>query len=589
MWRRNRWLCRSGVRGRPVPRLLRQTDGVVSRRTLRLLAAVGAAALLLLSGCRRESMPENAPGPSRTPVAAASPAPIGYLDESRDGQPADGGTLYRRLDLEPHTLDPLRSTTNSEGDIIALTTRNLLDYDARLDLTAGLADRWEVSDDHRTYTLHIRTDARWEDGSPVTAEDAVFTIEKIRDPKFPAAGFLRSNFEDLKDIEALDAQTFRATFQQPYAFRLNVFHMPIVSKKLYRARSRSAAGNGPYRLDRWKTGETVTLLRSDRYFGARPHADRVVFRILPDDATAYRALTTGELDEMRLPSSLVRETRTDPRFAARDRLVQFFDLSFDVITLNNRSPFFSDPRVRRALTMLFDRGEVVRDLFEGSARVISGPWSPESPAYDVGVDPLPFDPAAARQLLAQAGWTDTDGDGILDREGKPFHFELLVPAGATASEQIAQVFEKDMAGGGIGVDIRRLDAATVFDRQDRGEFEAVLSAWENFDPIPDPYPYYDSSQWPPAGANSGFYKDAGADRLMEEARREFDPKKRREIYHALHRVFRDDPPDIFICSNAVRWGIATRIGGLVTTPLGLFHFWPDSAAWWIRRVPGSSP
>jgi peptide/nickel transport system substrate-binding protein len=587
MWRRNQWShpssARNGARRRAARTSSSRSGGCGPNGAPWFLLAAGVLAIVFPVGCRRES-----PAHSAAPVAA-SPAPIGYIDESREGEPTDGGSVYRRLDLEPHTLDPLRSTSNSEGDVIALTTRNLLDYDARLDLVPGLADRWQVSDDHKTYTLHIRADARWEDGSPVTADDAVFTIEKIRDPRFPAAGFLKSNFEDLKSVEAVDTQTFRATFDRPYAFRLNVFHMPIVSKKLYRASSRLTPGNGPYRLERWKTGESVTLVRNAGYFGPRPHVDRILFRILQDDATAYRALTAGDIDEMRLPSNFVREARADPRFGARDRLVQFFDLSFSVITLNNRTALFGDPRVRRAMTMLFDRGAVVRELFEGSARVISGPWSPESPAYDVSVDPLPFDPEAARRQLAEAGWKDTDGDGILDREGKPFRFELLVPAGATASEQIAQIFEKDMADGGIRVDIRRLDASTVFERQDRGEFEAVLSAWENFDPVPDPYPYYDSSQWPPAGANSGFYKDADADRLMEQAREEFDPGKRRELYHALHRVLRNDPPDIFICSNAVRWAVADRIGGLVTTPLGLYHFWPDSAAWWIRRVPASGP
>jgi peptide/nickel transport system substrate-binding protein len=261
------------------------------------------------------------------------------------------------------------------------------------------------------------------------------------------------------------------------------------------------------------------------------------------------------------------------------------NLDYDYIGLNDRSPLFSDARVRRAMTMLLDRGAIVRGLFKGSARIISGPWAPDSPAYDATVAPLPFDPAAARRLLDEAGWRDTNGNGTRDRNGREFEFELLVSAGSVVGRQIDEVFAGELARAGISATIRPIEWSSYVERIDAGNFEAASGAWSASDPNPDPYPYWHSSQWPPVGLNSAFYRNAEADRLIEEARREKDEPRRLELYHRLHRIFRDEAPAIWVVNASVKYAFRRDIRGIATSPLGLFGIWPGPLGWW-KEEPG---
>jgi peptide/nickel transport system substrate-binding protein len=232
------------------------------------------------------------------------------------------------------------------------------------------------------------------------------------------------------------------------------------------------------------------------------------------------------------------------------------------------------------MTMLLDRPAIVRSLYRGSARIISGPWAPDSPAYDSTVTPLPFDPWAAEDLLDQAGWRDTNGNGIRDRAGKEFEFDLLLSAGSNAGRQIDEIFAAELAGAGVLARIRSLEWATFTERIDAGEYEAATLAWAAADPNPDPLPYWHSSQFPPRGLNSAWYSNPAADRLMEEAHAEMDPEKRRAIYHRLHRVLRDNPPVVFVVNASQKYAFRRRIHGLVTSPLGLYGFSPGPLSWW---------
>jgi peptide/nickel transport system substrate-binding protein len=535
----------------------------------------------LLSGCGGSRPSERAP---------ASPTP-GYLDESRASRPRDGGTLNRRLEAEPPTLNAVLQDSDYESFVLAEISRNLIDFDKDLKIIGGLADRWEISPDQRTYTFHIRDEAVWEDGSPVTAADAVFTIQKIVDPKVPAA-LLAPNMDGLERVEAIDAKSFRTAFSKPYAFRLEAFNFPILPATRYAgedflkaAVNRSPESNGPYRFESWKAGESISLVRNDRYWGPRAHFDRVVFRILPDNTQAYRALEQGGLDEMRLSSAQWQRTPSDVAFAACCRVTLYYDLSFFFLGYNNRSPLFSDSETRRALAMLLDRPAIARNLYGGTARILSGPWAQDVPAYDKSVAPYPFDPAAAARELEKAGWR-RGSDGILARQGARFDFELLYGAGSDPSRQIGEVFRAELARAGIVCRVRPLEAASLFERMDAGNFQAILSAWSG-DPNPDPYPLWHSSQAPPKGLNNLSYSDPAADRIMEQARVEFDAPRRNALYHHLHRIIHDDAPATFVFQSSQKLAVSLRIGGLVTSPIGPFKIWPGAVGWWDRGVsPG---
>ena len=544
--------------------------------------------LVALAACR--ARPESSVPPSATPgpmvVGAAA------LDESGEGPTRDGGTLQRRLVGEPTTLNAVLQSSAPEAAVLAYVQRNLFDFDARLDLQPSLAERMDVSADGLEYVITLRPEPVWEDGKPVTARDAVFTIRKIVDPNVPAPVF-KVLFEGLDAVEELDPRRFRVRFREPYAFRAMAFVFPPLpehrfsGQKFLEARdNRAPLSNGPYRFVSWKPGESVVLEANPRAWGTRGHFERVVFRILPDNTTAYRALTSGGLDEDQLDATLKARSQADPAFAACCRLVEFYNLDWSYVALNNRSAFFSDARVRRALTMLSDRASIARNLYRGSARVISGPWAPDSPAYDAALPPLAFDPAAAKALLAEAGWRDSNGNGTVDRDGREFEFELLVSAGSEIGRQVDEMLAAELARAGVTARVRAMEWAAFVEKVDAGDFEAASLAWSAVDPNPDPYPYWHSSQCPPAGLNNACYRSAEADRLMVEARRELDPARRDALFHRLHAIFREDAPAIFLVNSTQKFGFERSIRGLTTSPLGLFGIWPGPLSWWA--APGAA-
>ena len=560
------------------------------------LAAFALGSALLAAACRAKPEPAAAVrAPVSTPAPRPAPPTLGFIDESGQGTPVDGGVLRRRLFGEPTTLNAVLQSSAPEAQVLQYVQRNLFDFDSKLALVPGLAQGMEASPDGLSYTITLREDAAWEDGKPVTSADAVFTIRKIVDPKIPANVF-KPVFEEFVSVEALDARRFQVRFSKPYAFRSMAFVLPLLPAHgfagqnfLKAKQNRAPLSNGPYRFVAWKAQESVELERNEKYAGPRGHFDRIVFRIVPDNTTAYRLLVGGELDEDQLDSGLKDRAARDPDFAACCRLVEFYNLDYNYIALNARSPLFADPRARRAMTMLLDRAAIVRGLYKGSARIISGPWAPDSPAYEARVPPLPFDPAGAARLLDEAGWKDSDGDGVRDREGRPFAFDLLVSAGSEVGRQIDEMLAAELARVGVTARIRTLEWAAFVEKVDAGDFEAASLAWSAVDPNPDPYFYWHSSQCSPQGLNNGCYASPEADRLMETARLETDAVRRREVLGRLHRLLRDDAPAIFVVNAAQKMAFRKRIRGLTTSPLGLYGIWPGPLAWWAPPEAGKAP
>jgi peptide/nickel transport system substrate-binding protein len=351
--------------------------------------------------------------------------------------------------------------------------------------------------------------------------------------------------------------------------------------------NRAPLSDGPYRVVSWKAQESLVLERNERYPGPRGHFDRVEFRIVPDNETAYRMLLAGDLDEDAIDSGLKQRAASDPAFASCCRLVEFYNLDYNYIALNNRSPLFADARVRRALTMMLDRAAIVRGLYRGSARIISGPWAPDSPAYDAGLPPLPFDPGMAARLLDEAGWVRT-GDGVREKDGRRFEFDLLVSAGSEVGRQIDEMLASELAKKGVTARVRMMEWAAFVERIDAGDFEAASLAWSAVDPNPDPYFYWHSSQCAPKGINDGCYVNPAADALMVRAREEMDSSRRLDLLHRLHRLLRDDAPAVFVVNASGKSAFRRRIHGLTSSPLGLYGIWPGPLAWWAAPEGAAS-
>jgi peptide/nickel transport system substrate-binding protein len=417
-----------------------------------------------------------------------------------------------------------------------------------------MAKSWEVSGDSLTYTFHLRDDIRWQDGKPFTADDVVYTFQKIMDDKVDAP-HLRVYYKDIKQVEKLDDHTVRFTYALPYFKALEfVGGIPVIPKHVFddgqdfnnHPANRRPIGTGPYRFVEWRTGKQIVLEKNPDYWDASkpPKLNRIVFKIISDDTIALQVLKKGELDVASLrPIQWMRQTQ-DARFNETFVKHQYYTPSYRYIGWNLRRPFFQDKRVRRALAQLVNRQAVVNKLEYGLGKLITGPFWVFGYEYDQNLPPIPFDPAGAKKLLDEAGWIDRDGDGIREKDGVKFQFEFLIPAGNAFYTRLATIMKKDFETAGIGMDIRTMEWAAFVNQLNSREFDAVSLAWAfGFDE--DPYQVWHSSQ-AEKGSNFVGFVNPEADRIMEEARQVFDKDARAALYHRFHEIVYDEQPYTFL-------------------------------------------
>lgn len=515
--------------------------------------------------------------------------------EPSDARPRHGGTLFRRLEVDITTLNPVLSTSRYDRIVAAYLFTPLIQLDSNLLPAAGLAESWTMSADGRLYTFQLNPKATFSDGRPVRASDVVFTLRKIVEPEVEAqmvaAGF---DLLDLTRTRAVGDHTVEVGFREALSSQLlqfnNVLVLPeqVYSQGDFRtAFTEKAVGSGPYRLLRWVPGKEVVVQRRQDYWGQNPWIDTVVFRVILNNATAWNAARTGELDETPLQSDLWLREQKNPTLGRRLHFLRFYGLAYNYIAWNARNPLFSDKRVRRALGMCLDTKSIITSLYGGTARAMNGHFVPEQWAYNPSVPIIEYDPAGAKQTFTSLGWLDTNGDGILDRGGKPFRFALTVLGGSTQALTIAQSFQSTLRQVGIEADIAVLDGAVAIQRILAGNYDAAYLSWD-LDPDPDPFALFHSTQIPPRGQNFVYYASPQADELIERGRREMRQSARADLYQQLHAILAEDQPYTWVSQPSMKWVVNRRVHGVRESKgWGLFLWYPGEFDWWLA-VPGSS-
>ena len=508
-------------------------------------------------------------------------------------EPVSGGTLVRRMESDLNTLNFVVSNTVYEKYVLSLVHDSIVDWDDHLGLIPGLATEWRIEDGGRKYVFTLDSRATFSDGTPVRASDVIFTLRKIVDPESQSVQFA-GLFDglDLEETRAIDDHQFVVAFKEARAGQLASFNIPVLPEHIYAAGSfrddfnQKVVGSGPYRLLRWDPGQEVVLERRKNYWRKSPHIDQVRFKIIADDNVAWNAMKRGEIHEMKVKSDIWWSEKDSPAVKNTMEIHQFYELAYNFIAWNQKSPILSDRRVRVALAHCLDRNSIVDNLYHKTARLITGPFTPDQWAYDPEIAPIPFDIESARTLLEEAGWKDPQGDGILERDGKDLRIEVLVSSGSLVSSQIGQILQDSAKRAGIEIELTRLESATFFEKIITGDYEGAILGI-GIDPDPDPFSLFHSSQFPPAGQNFVHYSNSDVDRLIEEGRVELDHERRVEIYRKLHRILHDDQPYTWIVQAASKWGVSRTVQGVrVADGFGLFLWNPGSRAWWIE---GASP
>ncbi|MQA91134.1 MAG: hypothetical protein GEU90_13005 [Gemmatimonas sp.] len=514
------------------------------------------------------------------------------------GEPVHGGTavIAEGADMSmPLTIVGQTVLDGSLGGDVLYMSMLATDWgDGRLvyrtadESPMAIARRYEyLGPDSASLRFHMRSDLRWSDGEPITAEDVLYTYDLIGDPEL--ASPVQDYTDEIEGVEAEDDSTVVFHFTRRYPDMLTDASMAIIPEHVFgntsasEFRSHTALldptnGNlvvsGPYMIGSWQRSERIVLERNPE-FEPRAYLDQLVFRVIPEPTTRIVELQTGAVDFVKgvtfdqIPQ--LRGQAPNVRFETEEKR------AYDYVGYNGAGfEPFADPEIRRALGLAIDAPSMIEALqMEEFAVPAGGPYPPIfRDLYDPqGQAPVGYDPDESRSILESKGWSDTNGDGVLDRDGQPFRFTLVTNAGNQRRADIAQIIQDQWRRIGVDAQIQIREFNTLTEELTAGNFQAVVAGW-NVGLSPDLSPLW-SEESP---FNYTNYTAPGLADLIEEARTAPTPETAAPLWRqAASRIVSDQPYTWLFYMDVVD-GVNNR---LRETEVDTYGAYQNTWEWWI--------
>ncbi|MEW6108432.1 MAG: peptide-binding protein [Nitrospirota bacterium] len=497
-------------------------------------------------------------------------------------EPAYGDALIEGTIGEPSILIPMLAGDSASHNVAGLIFNGLVKYDTDLSVIGDLAESWDISPDGLVITFYLRKGVKWTDGVEFTADDVMFGYKTIIDEKTPTA--YKEDYLQVKKAEVLDSYTFRVTYDKPFAPALTTWgNLVVLPKHLLEGKNitktdfaREPVGLGPYKLNKWTSGQDVALDSNREYFIGRPYIDKYIYKFIPDPATMFLELQAGGIDMMGLtPIQYTKQTDTD-FFKNNYQKFRYPVFSYTYMGFNLKHPWFRDKKVRQAIAHAVDKSEIIDVVLFGLGSPATGPYVPNTWPYNPDVKKYEYNPDKAKQLLKEAGWEDSNGDGVLDKDGHPFEFSILTNMGNNLRKNTATVIQHRLKQIGINVGIRALEWSTFINEFiDKRRFQVVILGW-SIGIDPDQYDIWHSSKTKEKEFNFISYCNPGVDELLERGRRTFDIEERKKAYFRIQEILAEEVPYIFLYVPDATPIVHARIKGIKPTPIGIgynLHKW----------------
>ncbi len=516
-----------------------------------------------------------------------------------------GGTLRNKIGQDPRGLNPYVAN----GADVTEYNLYLNDYLAERDfddpaLFNPVLAESITSTDNLTYRVKLREGVYWHlpsvdwDGGSydwlkgdgpggrqeMTADDFIFVFDIVKNTQTSGrVSALRNYFEPLSSYRQLDRYTFEVTFDEVlYTNRPILFELFPMPRWLYMYEedgsrfddatwglkfnehwyNQKGIGVGPYQFVEWESGVKLEFEANPYYWGTShgegPVFDRILQPVVKDQQAWVRKLKSGELDITQIqPEQYRTEVKAIQEAGGsvylddeRIKYISHDTLGYFYLGWNADRPQFGDKRVRQALTMALNREGLVENIFHGLGTVTSGPFGQQQPCYDQSIQPWPFDLEAAKAKLEEAGWTDTDGDGIRDKvidgEKVPFSFTFLIYGSSTEWETLANVYREDLLSIGVLMTPSAVEWSTMLKKMDEREFDVYSGAWVlGWDTDLMQLWHSDEADREQSSNRIGF-RNPEADRIAEALRKEMDEDKRTELCHEFHALVHEEQPYTFI-------------------------------------------
>lgn len=514
-----------------------------------------------------------------------------------------GDWIIKQEMSDAEKLNPTVTNDATAHGIYVYIFESLLDIDRiTYELKPRIAKSLpEISEDHLTYTFELKDNIKFSDGTPLTGEDVIFTLKTIKNP-FTDAQALRNYFVDVKSAELVDGNKFKVKFimAKPYfkiiyaLGEMSITPKHILDKdgmndkftweeieaaqKSFDAKkfqdmqkyadflnseqtSRDSAfviGSGPYVLEKWITGQSITLNRNKNYWNLQQisnYPNKLIFKTIKDQSAAIVAAKNKETDYMEVvqPIDFVENVKDPGQYDLKKSLV--IEPSYNYIAWNNNHPIFSDKKVRWALAHAIDRKSIIERIVFGMGTLIQSHIFLKSKYNNTDLPIIQYDPVKTKQMLADAGWKDTDGDGILDKmiNGKKTDFKFTFTNNTNPKrKKIILVLIEQLKQFGIQADIQEYEWSVFLDKIKKHNFDACFAGWLLGVTPDDPFQIWHSSQSVGEGGNYWSYINPESDKLLEANRLEFDEEKRLDLLKRWQKIIYDDQPVTFLWSEPSR-------------------------------------
>lgn len=466
------------------------------------------------------------------------------------GAPVQGGTAIVGIKSDFAGLNPVTNSALATDDVLKyMLYTPLIQYDEQFQPQPYLAESWELAD--TSVTFKLRPDVAWHDGQPVTAEDVKFTFDLAKSPE--TASLLGSAYLNMvESATVVDPNTIRFGFTQPHAQPLDAFWWAPLPKHLLgnvppaelaqAAFNNQPVGSGPFKFVSWDKGQNLTLEANPQFpagLGGRPKLDRVVFRIIPEATTRQTELLSGTID---VNYNVLPEGAQQIEQQRGVDVAHYPAREFTYLGWNNERAPFDNPLVRRALAMSVDRQKIVDALMFGMAKP-AGSVIPTFSPFAPNLEPLPYNPTQAKQLLARAGWRDTDNDGILEKNGRPLRITLTTNSANQLFLDVATVLQQQMKAVGVDLQLQPVEFQTMLKQHKGRDYDAILTNWTWDYFKVDPTPLFSCEEArKPGSANRAGYCNPQVDQIMESGLTTTDTERAKTIWATFAQALQQDQP-----------------------------------------------
>jgi len=525
---------------------------------------------------------------------------------------------------EPDGLSPILARRRSAREIFRLIFANLMALDPKSnDLKPVLIKSSPVIEEieegplkgGKKYTMEIREEAKWDDGTPVTAADYVFSSKIVLHPSVKTRYGVVTDL--IKDIQTYPNNTKKLSVLTSdchiltegsitadlFLYKEKLFDPKLALRKYdylafkekdkaqeivktdstiaevgdlfmdvsYSREQGKVVGAGPYKLKEWVTGQKIVLVKKENWWGndlfpAKPES--ITFEIIPDHITALTKIKNGELDLCgELPFDLFSENKDNENLKAYTASTQ--DIIF--LALNNEKGPLASKKVRQAVAHSVNVDEIIETISFGYAKPTSGPYTPDAPFYDKSIKSRKFDVARSRELLEEGGWKDSNKNGTVDKmingKSEELELEFIIASSSKLAKPIAELWKNNASKAGIGVKVILKDPK-VFRSENlaKGNFDVVATGTAVDPGLYDPKGRWHSESIPPRGGNYPRFNNKEADRLIDEIRSECtDVERRNKLYADLHKIMYEEQPVIFLYSPQGIMLTRMEVDGLVTS------------------------